>query len=135
MAIFLCVNVIGLTMHRILERGMCKSFLDIRNSILVRMDMAAENERLERLLLSILPQPIAAEMKKDTVNPRIIGEFHRVYMQKHESATILFADIVGFTVLSASVTPLELVNILNDLFGTFDHLSKVSICKNCAFPA
>ncbi|XP_022648583.1 Ca(2+)/calmodulin-responsive adenylate cyclase-like isoform X3 [Varroa destructor] len=127
-AIFLCVNVIGLTMHRILERGMCKSFLDIRNSILVRMDMAAENERLERLLLSILPQPIAAEMKKDTVNPRIIGEFHRVYMQKHESATILFADIVGFTVLSASVTPLELVNILNDLFGTFDHLSKKNGC-------
>ncbi|OQR71958.1 adenylyl cyclase-like [Tropilaelaps mercedesae] len=73
-------------------------------------------------------QHIATQMKKDTVNPRVIGQFHRIYMQKHDKVTILFADIVGFTVLSGMVTPQELVDVLNDLFATFDRLAKKNGC-------
>lgn len=80
----------------------------------------------ERLLLSVLPQHVAVEMKKDIVNPRVTGQFHKIYIQKHENVSILFADIVGFTVLSSHLPAPELVRLLNELFGRFDQLANVS---------
>jgi Adenylate cyclase, family 3 (some proteins contain HAMP domain) len=41
--------------------------------------------------------------------------------------SILFADIVGFTVLASQCTAQELVRLLNELFGRFDQLANVSI--------
>jgi adenylate cyclase 1 len=46
--------------------------------------------------------------------------FHFIY-------SILFADIVGFTVLASQCTAQELVRLLNELFGRFDQLANVSI--------
>ena len=44
--------------------------------------------------------------------------------------SILFADIVGFTVLSSQCSAQELVRLLNDLFGRFDQLASVSsVCR------
>jgi class 3 adenylate cyclase len=40
--------------------------------------------------------------------------------------SILFADIVGFTVLASQCTAQELVRLLNELFGRFDQLANVS---------
>lgn len=77
-------------------------------------------------MLSVLPQHVAVEMKKDIVNPRVTGQFHKIYIQKHENVSILFADIVGFTVLSSHLPAPELVRLLNELFGRFDQLANVS---------
>jgi len=41
--------------------------------------------------------------------------------------SILFADIVGFTVLASQCTAQELVRLLNELFGRFDQLANVSV--------
>ncbi|MEO7664977.1 MAG: adenylate/guanylate cyclase domain-containing protein [Candidatus Limnocylindrales bacterium] len=75
-----------------------------------------ERERLarenERLLLNILPEPIAARLREG--EPLIADRF--------EDVTLLFADIVGFTQLSASMSPQELVSVLNDVFTVFDGL-------------
>lgn len=79
-------------------------------------------------MLSVLPQHVAVEMKKDIVNPRVSGQFHKIYIQKHENVSILFADIVGFTVLSSHLPAPELVRLLNELFGRFDQLAYVSTC-------
>lgn len=103
-----------------------KAFLDTRNCINARLEMEDENEKLERLLLSVLPQHVAMEMKRDILSPRDIGQFHKIYIQKHECVSILFADIVGFTVLASQCTAQELVRLLNELFGRFDQLSNVS---------
>jgi PAS domain S-box-containing protein len=71
-------------------------------------------EQSERLLLNILPKPIAERLKNDEYT--IADSF--------EEATVLFADIVGFTQLSSRISPKALVEKLNEIFSTFDRLAQ-----------
>ncbi len=71
-----------------------------------------EQEKSERLLLNILPKPIADRLKQG--QGTIADSFPEV--------TILFADLVGFTQLSSQIPPAELVRVLNEIFSTFDRL-------------
>ncbi|XP_065155430.1 Ca(2+)/calmodulin-responsive adenylate cyclase isoform X11 [Atheta coriaria] len=125
--VFMCVNVVGIFMHNMMEHAQRKAFLDTRNCIAARLEMEDENEKLERLLLSVLPQHVAMEMKNDIISP-VEGQFHKIYIQKHENVSILFADIVGFTVLASQCTAQELVRLLNELFGRFDQLANDNHC-------
>lgn len=77
-----------------------------------RRTLEAERERSERLLLNILPQPIAQRLKEQ---PQTIAD-------SFAEVSVLFADIVGFTELSARISPTELVKLLNEIFSLFDHL-------------
>lgn len=115
-------------MHNFMDEEGRQAFLDTRNCISSRLEMEDENEKLERLLLSVLPQHVAMEMKQDILSPRELGQFHKIYIQKHEHVSILFADIVGFTVLASQCTAQELVRLLNELFGRFDQLSNDNHC-------
>ncbi|XP_023213228.1 Ca(2+)/calmodulin-responsive adenylate cyclase-like isoform X1 [Centruroides sculpturatus] len=78
--------MVGLFVHNIMERAQRKAFLDTRNCINARLEMEDENEKLERLLLSVLPQHVAMEMKEDIISPRE-GQFHKIYIQKHENVS------------------------------------------------
>ena len=69
-------------------------------------------ERSETLLLNILPKEIMAILKNE---PRTIADHF-------DGASILFADVVDFTPLSATMTPDELVELLNEVFSVFDML-------------
>jgi guanylate cyclase len=71
-----------------------------------------EQERSEGLLLNILPKEIAEILKE---RPGIIA-------QRFEEASILFADMVGFTPLSARMAPQEMVELLNETFSFYDSL-------------
>jgi class 3 adenylate cyclase len=72
-----------------------------------------ERRSSERLLLNILPASIAARLKADEVT----------LAEGFEHATVAFADLVGFTMLSAQMPPEKLVAMLNDLFSAFDDLA------------
>jgi adenylate cyclase len=69
-------------------------------------------ERSEMLLLNILPKEISEALKTE---PRAIAAHY-------DEASILFADIVEFTPMAATMLPLTLVDLLNDVFECFDDL-------------
>jgi adenylate cyclase len=78
-----------------------------------RKIIAEEQEKAERLLLNILPETIAHKLKQS----------HDSIAENFDEVTILFADIVGFTPLSSRLKPIQLVNLLNEIFSTFDTLA------------
>src|SRR5271168_4647858 len=69
-------------------------------------------ERSETLILNILPREISDALKVD----------QGAIAAHYESASVLFADVVGFTPMAATMIPLRLVNLLNEVFSTFDDL-------------
>jgi class 3 adenylate cyclase len=73
-----------------------------------------EQERAERLLLNILPEPIAERLKND----------QQSIAESFPDVTVLFADIVGFTQLAGHIPPTDLVNVLNRIFSAFDLLTE-----------
>ena len=76
--------------------------------------LSEEQKKTESLLLNILPKEIAAILKNES---HIIADYH-------ENATVLFADMVNFTPMSAKMMPKEIVELLNDVFSYFDTLAE-----------
>lgn len=74
-------------------------------------EIQRKNEENEHLLLNILPRPIADRLKQG--EEPIADYFPEV--------TVLFADFVGFTAMSDSASPEELVTLLNHIFTAFDN--------------
>ncbi len=77
-------------------------------------ELRLEKEKSERLLLNVLPKPIADQLRQSEES----------LAESFEEVTILFADIVGFTELSARLSPQELVDLLNQIFSAFDRLAE-----------
>ncbi len=75
--------------------------------------MESEYERSEALLANMLPASIADRLKAPDRN---------VIADKYDEASVLFADIVGFTERASSTAPAELVRFLDRLYGTLDEL-------------
>lgn len=84
-----------------------KRKLEENNAIITR-----EKKRSEELLLNILPQEVAEELKAK-------GEAEARLM---DHVTVIFTDFKGFTQLSERVTPKELVRDLHECFSAFDHI-------------
>jgi len=71
-------------------------------------------ERAETLLINILPRSIAEKLK---ANPQTIAD-------SFASASILFADVADFTPMSERLSPAQVVQMLDQLFGHFDELAE-----------
>ena len=87
---------------------------DITERKLAQEALKVQQEQSEKLLLNILPKPIAERLKAQ--QSTIADSFADV--------SVLFADIVGFTELSARMSPTELVKRLNVIFSHFDQLAE-----------
>lgn len=85
----------------------------LRDAARAEAVMEAEHERSESLLANMLPASIAERLKEPE---------HRVIADKYEEASVLFADIVGFTERASSTTPADLVRFLDRLYSGFDAL-------------
>jgi adenylate cyclase len=113
---FFVLNVLGVstTVYLLLQY-----FMRARERILARLEeqhvaLQAEQEKSERLLLNVLPVPIAARLKE---SPEVIAD-------GFAGVTVLFADIVEFTPLADRLSPEEVVALLNRVFSAFDVLSQ-----------
>jgi adenylate cyclase len=85
-------------------------------------DQIVEQQKLsERLLLNVLPQSIAERLKGRS--DVAADAFTEVIADSFPEATVLFADIVEFTRLSAGLSPEGLVAMLNEVFTEFDHIA------------
>jgi len=73
-----------------------------------------QQEQTEKLLLNILPKPIALRLQKE----------QKLIADHFDEVSVLFADLVGFTEFSAHKSPTQLVEILNGIFCEFDRLSE-----------
>src|SRR3954451_7206500 len=73
---------------------------------------SAEKARTEELLRNVLPAQIADELKRSG----------RVQPKYTRSATILFADIQGFTLLAERTEPARLINLLDEYFTALDEI-------------
>jgi adenylate cyclase len=99
-ALFYILNVGGVIS---IAFGLLYYFVDRRNFF---------QQRAEMLLLNILPRETLEALK---ANPRTIAD-------EYTAASVLFADLVEFTPMAAAMTPLQLIDLLNDVFQCFDGL-------------
>lgn len=82
-------------------------------------DLQREKDRVERLLLNIMPKSVYEEMKDyGTVTPQLF-----------ESASILMVDFVGHTEKDIAHDPAALVTEINDIFTVFDRITDLFACE------
>jgi guanylate cyclase len=105
---FFVLNVLGVT-------GTCFFLLHyfVRERDRAAELVAAERERSERLLLNVLPEPIAERLKA--------GE--SLIADAIPDVGVLFADIAAFTPMTTSMEPGEIVRLLDGVFSVFDDLA------------
>ncbi|XP_064641408.1 uncharacterized protein LOC135496178 [Lineus longissimus] len=84
-----------------------KYTLNLRDKSLA---LASEKKQTERLLHLMLPKAVADQLKQGTC----------VAAEHFDCVTVMFSDIVGFTKFASSVTPLQVVDVLNNLYGLLD---------------
>ncbi len=90
-----------------------KRWIDRERDYLEQIE--SEKRRADALLVAILPGQIVARLQR--------GE--QVIADRFEAATILFADIVGFSSVAGRLPPTELIRRLDAMFGMFDSLAEM----------
>ncbi|XP_055329526.1 atrial natriuretic peptide receptor 1-like [Paramacrobiotus metropolitanus] len=96
-----------------LLKRMEKYALDLEEQVAYKTQQFMEEKlRSEELLGQMLPKAVALSlMKGETVLPEFF-----------ETVTVYFSDIVGFTTIAASCTPMDVISLLNDLYTQFDEI-------------
>ena len=105
---FIVSNFIGLTLAGFLLLGYF-----VEQSERTRVELAEEQKTSELLLRNVLPAAIAERLKRT----------EGVIAEDLDEVTVLFADIEGFTRLSAGLPPEQLVRLLDRIFSAFDALA------------
>ncbi|HEU0236489.1 MAG TPA: adenylate/guanylate cyclase domain-containing protein [Candidatus Limnocylindrales bacterium] len=82
-------------------------------------DLQREKERVEKLLLNIMPRAVYEELK----------DFGSTTPQRFDEASILMLDFVGFTSMAIARDPASTIAELNDIFSAFDRIVELFGCE------
>jgi adenylate cyclase len=96
-----------LVRYFVVEMDKIKEQLDQQHQLL-----AEEQKKSERVLLNVLPSNIAQRLKNQ----------NGLIADGHADVTVMFADLVNFTQLTESLSPEQMVGLLNTIFSGFDEL-------------
>jgi class 3 adenylate cyclase len=113
-ALYLPERLPGVLRNSVPDMALFATAILLGEAVRGRRALAREQERSERLLLNVLPAPIAARLKDTT----------GVIADEFADVSVLFADIVDFTTRAQRVTAEQVVATLNDLFSVFDELAR-----------
>ena len=82
-------------------------------------DLQREKERVEKLLLNIMPRSVYEEYKT----------FGAVMPQSYDPVSVLTLDFIGFDEMSAAVSPAVVVSEMNDIHSAFDRIGEQFGCE------
>ena len=102
--------------HRLEIEMMAKYQKELEETVALRTaELRDANEKVEHLLLNILPENVARELTEDP---------NKTISQRYPNATVLFTDVVDFTRISDTMSAEETVSMLNNLMTLFDERSR-----------
>lgn len=107
--LFFLLNIFALSLTAFL---VLNYFVGQRDRIQAQLEV--EQAKSDSLLLNVLPEEVAKDLKEH-------GETNA---KDYESVSVLFADVVGFTAYAGSVSPEEMLALLNEVFTQFDEISQ-----------
>ncbi|XP_025834972.1 adenylate cyclase type 2-like isoform X2 [Agrilus planipennis] len=129
-----CINCLGIYYRVINEIVQRRTFLDRRACVMSTLKLKHEEEQEDQLMSSIIPKNIIEEVKVDIMRTIQVIEtssrlprqkpFENPYIHVYENVSILYADVVNFTMLTGTLSVTKLVETLNELFGSFDDASE-----------
>lgn len=131
---YVYTTLFGLYVKRLLEKFIHKTF---ENYIDSKYNIYKVQEEQEQLLKSCLPKHLIDRVRKDLKETiKIIDQrgriasriFKKLYIKKYDNVSILFADIVNSVALTESLNANELVETLDNMFGTFDKFADKNNC-------
>uniref|UniRef100_A0A0K0DYE0 adenylate cyclase n=1 Tax=Strongyloides stercoralis TaxID=6248 RepID=A0A0K0DYE0_STRER len=139
----LLMVIIGLMYDSKSSGSRCSIERKITEAVTRRTELETLKDRQEQLLLSVIPAYLADKVSKSmreisSGNNINKGKqhhklFHDLHVQSHDNVSILFADIVNFTVLAKQLTAKDLVRTLNELYSKFDEDAQKLQCMRIKF--
>lgn len=134
---YLYAALFGLYISRLLEISIRRAFKNHHNYIESKFNIYQEQEQQEQLLNSCFPKHLIDDVRKDLKEIiKVLDRqekitqrpFKKLYVKKYDNVSILYADIVNSMILTSSLSPNDLVETLNDLFGRFDETAEQRNC-------
>ncbi|RWS28500.1 adenylate cyclase type 2-like protein [Leptotrombidium deliense] len=134
---YLISGAIGFFLNFFVEVTNRRAFLNNKSCVESKLKLDSETEQQNQLLLSCLPQHLTERVRNDIKT--IISKLHReqriplrpfneLYVEKYRNVSILYADIVNSMILPTKLNAEELVETLNELFGSFDESAEQNNC-------
>ncbi|XP_022086352.1 adenylate cyclase type 9-like isoform X2 [Acanthaster planci] len=123
-----CVHLMGTHVFFMTQVRSRNTFMKIGQAVMARHQHQVEKQLKETTIHSLMPDSIAHKLLEEK-GERSDKIFRPFYMDLMEDVSILFADIAGFTRMSANKSADVLVGLLNNLFGRFDILCLEHKCE------
>ena len=134
----LCIHALGITAVFMAQVRKRSTFWRVGQSVVAKQDLDIEQRVKNRMIRSVMPKKVADFLIENGLKHKRVDNtkkqpffkaFRPFTMYKMENVSILFADIVGFTNMSANKEADDLVHLLNLLFGKFDELTEINNCE------